>query len=194
MNTQQQAYVNGFVKRAAEYGFNEAEATGLLKQSGALNQLAALSNSGLSHAAETAKNLQNWRNSTAAGIKKLRNPNEMAKMRNIVNEAKLTGYDPVKHPDALPALSHIREHLPTNLPEPSDEFSLSLLNSLINKNKPTQYTKEQFQNMMRSPESLRSLEEAVASSPYKDFASGGRLDPESVIRRLTRALHNRALK
>jgi hypothetical protein len=33
MNTQKQAYVKGFVKRAAEYGFNENEALDLLKTS-----------------------------------------------------------------------------------------------------------------------------------------------------------------
>lgn len=35
MNTQQQqqAYINGFVKRASEYGFSEAEAVELLKKS-----------------------------------------------------------------------------------------------------------------------------------------------------------------
>ena len=33
MNTQQQAYINGFVKRASEYGFSEAEAVDLLKKS-----------------------------------------------------------------------------------------------------------------------------------------------------------------
>jgi hypothetical protein len=32
MNTQQQAYINGFVKRASEYGFSEAEARKLLKE------------------------------------------------------------------------------------------------------------------------------------------------------------------
>jgi acyl carrier protein len=31
MNTQQQAYIEGFVKRASEYGFSEAEAVELLK-------------------------------------------------------------------------------------------------------------------------------------------------------------------
>jgi hypothetical protein len=46
MNTQQQAYIEGFVKRASEYGFSEAEAIELLKQSdwydtlqGGLNKL-----------------------------------------------------------------------------------------------------------------------------------------------------------
>ena len=34
MNTQKQAYIEGFVKRAAEYGFSENEAVKLLKQSG----------------------------------------------------------------------------------------------------------------------------------------------------------------
>ena len=33
MNTQEQAYTEGFVKRANEYGFSEAEAIELLKQS-----------------------------------------------------------------------------------------------------------------------------------------------------------------
>jgi hypothetical protein len=33
MNTQQQAYINGFVKRASEYGLNQNEAIELLKQS-----------------------------------------------------------------------------------------------------------------------------------------------------------------
>jgi hypothetical protein len=33
MNTQQQAYIEGFVKRASEYGFSEAEAIELLKES-----------------------------------------------------------------------------------------------------------------------------------------------------------------
>ena len=32
MNTQEQAYTEGFVKRASEYGFSEAEAIALLKQ------------------------------------------------------------------------------------------------------------------------------------------------------------------
>jgi hypothetical protein len=32
MNTQQQAYINGFVKRAADYGFDEREAIELLKK------------------------------------------------------------------------------------------------------------------------------------------------------------------
>jgi hypothetical protein len=32
MNTQQQAYINGFVKRASEYGFKEREALNILKQ------------------------------------------------------------------------------------------------------------------------------------------------------------------
>ena len=30
--TTQQAYINGFVKRAADYGYSEAEAVGMLKQ------------------------------------------------------------------------------------------------------------------------------------------------------------------
>lgn len=33
MNTQEQAYINGFVKRAMEYGFSEREAVEILKQS-----------------------------------------------------------------------------------------------------------------------------------------------------------------
>lgn len=33
MNTQEQAYINGFVKRASEYGFSYNEAISLLKQS-----------------------------------------------------------------------------------------------------------------------------------------------------------------
>jgi len=32
--TNEQAYINGFVKRAAEYGFNENEAIALLKNAG----------------------------------------------------------------------------------------------------------------------------------------------------------------
>jgi hypothetical protein len=32
MTQQEQAYIEGFVKRAAEYGFNEAEAINFLKQ------------------------------------------------------------------------------------------------------------------------------------------------------------------
>ena len=34
MNTQQQAYINGFVKRASEYGINQNEAIELLKSAG----------------------------------------------------------------------------------------------------------------------------------------------------------------
>jgi hypothetical protein len=34
MNTQQIAYINGFVKRAAQYGYNEQEALTLLKEGG----------------------------------------------------------------------------------------------------------------------------------------------------------------
>ena len=37
MTTQQQAYINGFVKRAADYGYNEAEAISILKQSNFLD-------------------------------------------------------------------------------------------------------------------------------------------------------------
>jgi hypothetical protein len=33
MTTQQQAYINGFIKRAAEYGFSEQEAAAILKYS-----------------------------------------------------------------------------------------------------------------------------------------------------------------
>jgi hypothetical protein len=32
MNTQEQAYINGFVKRAAEYGYNEQQAIAIYKQ------------------------------------------------------------------------------------------------------------------------------------------------------------------
>ena len=34
MNTQQTAYINGFVKRAAQYGYNEQQALTLLKEGG----------------------------------------------------------------------------------------------------------------------------------------------------------------
>lgn len=37
MDTQQQAYIEGFVKRASEYGFNEDEATALYKKALLLN-------------------------------------------------------------------------------------------------------------------------------------------------------------
>jgi hypothetical protein len=36
MTTQQQAYINGFVKRAAEYGYNEYQAINILKQASEL--------------------------------------------------------------------------------------------------------------------------------------------------------------
>jgi hypothetical protein len=38
MNTQQQAYIEGFVKRAAEYGLSQNEAIELLKSSGVVDQ------------------------------------------------------------------------------------------------------------------------------------------------------------
>ena len=46
MNTQEQAYINGFVKRAAEYGYSENDATQLAKEAmrgaGAVNLAAGL--------------------------------------------------------------------------------------------------------------------------------------------------------
>jgi hypothetical protein len=53
MNTEQ-AYINGFVKRAAEYGFNEREAIKLLKQSGIADAPAYQANPTLSEGLHNA--------------------------------------------------------------------------------------------------------------------------------------------
>jgi hypothetical protein len=39
MTTQQEAYINGFVKRANQYGYSDVQAIELLKESGALGDL-----------------------------------------------------------------------------------------------------------------------------------------------------------
>ena len=55
MNTQEQAYLEGFVKRASEYGFDENEAVNLLKESSfgkMLNRLKKAKPDKFSHAAQ----------------------------------------------------------------------------------------------------------------------------------------------
>ena len=74
MTTQQQAYIEGFVKRAAEYGFNEDEAVNILKEAGALTTIAKMEASGanpkvlkriLSSRKQLADEIRHSRNSAA---------------------------------------------------------------------------------------------------------------------------------
>ena len=114
MNTEQ-AFLTGFVKRANEYGLSEKETAALLKSGGALNELAALRNSGFAHAPEMAEQIANWRNSTAAGVRKLRSPEGKAELSRTYDKVKGQGY--------MPLNSHLTEKLPRFRPsENGSEF------------------------------------------------------------------------
>jgi hypothetical protein len=144
----EQAYVEGFIKRANEYGFNSQEAAFLLKSGGAMHELAALRNSGLKQAPEIAEHLANWRNSAAAGVKKLRSPEGRAEMERLYGELKGTGYRKLDE--------HMSGHIPRfSPPENSSEF----LGDTINRYAPSQEGKETMQQFIQAMQSGASEEE-----------------------------------
>ena len=59
MNTQQQAYIEGFVKRASEYGLNQGEAIELLKQADILRSLKGIGAGLKDEAGETMASMKN---------------------------------------------------------------------------------------------------------------------------------------
>jgi hypothetical protein len=76
--TQEQAYIEGFVKRASEYGVHESQAIELLKTSGALDRLGALAKSQALSRFVTP--IQEARQGAATQMKALRN-----KVRSMEN-------------------------------------------------------------------------------------------------------------
>jgi hypothetical protein len=64
MNTQQQAYIEGFVKRASEYGLTQNEAFELLKSSGFMDTVKEKAN----NAMNTVYNKLSGANTTAARL------------------------------------------------------------------------------------------------------------------------------
>ena len=62
MTHQQQAYINGFVKRASQYGFTDHEAVELLKQSGVLGDLVNAGKSAINSASTAYNNYVDSKN------------------------------------------------------------------------------------------------------------------------------------
>jgi hypothetical protein len=84
MNTQEQAYINGFVKRASEYGFSETQISNLLKSAGAREQLLQLAKfKGVNP--ENIELLQKGRDMKAKVIRMLRQPENLQLIKNDPN-------------------------------------------------------------------------------------------------------------
>lgn len=79
---QQQAYINGFVKRAAEYGFNAAQLDDLLKQSDMQDILDKVQ-SGLSH---TGDFVQEYGGKAVEGAKNLMNSDAVKKIQELAEQ------------------------------------------------------------------------------------------------------------
>lgn len=95
MNTEQQAYINGFVKRAADYGYNQQEALTILKQAGGF--FGGLGNSmdtGISNATQAVGNKVNQAGDYLKGL----GNTAVSGMKDLGNRAVHAVADPVvKH-------------------------------------------------------------------------------------------------
>jgi hypothetical protein len=97
--TTQQAYIDGFVKRASEYGFSETQISNLLKSAGAREQLLQLAKlKGVNPG--NIELLQKGRDMKAKVIRMLRQPENLQLIKN----------DPSIHADVSSHFEGLMEH------------------------------------------------------------------------------------
>ena len=134
MKTTQQAYIEGFVKRANEYGFNQQEAISLLKESGFLDEMQKNVGDVQKRVGDAVRQAQDsleseaWNgtvgNLTSAGIPfhkavyGLRNVSP-GEGKNAVNDLIGSKYDKDMYPIDHPILSNIGDALRSHNIDPT---------------------------------------------------------------------------